>query len=451
MNYRSLTLAIAMTSVVALGQATPALAKMTPAEIERLGADLTPIGAEKTGNKDGTIPAWTGGLSTPPAGWTAGQPYVDPFAGEKPQFTVTAANAEQYKDKLSAGEFELLKRYSNFKMSVYPSHRTAAFPAKLLDQVKAQAAAIDLENGGVKNATIGYFPFPAPKSGLEVVWNHLLRYTGGGTDDQYDTFLVRSSGDYSKFGLREQRIGAINMDSPKPGELARYLSYYTHPASLEGTVYLVHEPIDQVNNSRAAWIYNAGQRRVRRAPDLAYDMISDGSEGMYLMDQWEAYNGAPDRYDWKLLGKKEVIVPYNTYKIQDKSLKYADIIQKNTVNPDHMRYELHRVWVVEGTLKEGANHLYGKRTFYIDEDSWSLLLEDAYDNRGGLWRVGLHGVSQVYDAQVPLYDFHLWHDLTSGGYALAGISNETKSIRKVGITGRMSDFEADALRRLGTK
>lgn len=428
-----------------------AQAKLSRAEIDRLGADLTPVGAEKAASKDGAIPAWNGGLATPPPGWSPGQPYADPYAGEAALFTITGSTADSYKDKLSTGELDLLKRYPGFRMTVYPTHRTVGYPSRITDQLKAQAEGTELDGIAIKNVTSAYFPFPIPKSGVEVMWNHLLRYAGGGIEDDADTFLVRGSGDYSKFGLRLKRIYASNFDSPKPGEFNRYLSFYTSPASLEGTVYLVHDPVDLVNASRAAWIYNAGQRRVRRAPDLAYDMITDGSEGMYVVDQVDAYNGAPDRYDWKLLGKKEVFVPYNTYRMGDKRLKYSDIIQKNTINPDYVRYELHRVWVVEGTLKEGSKHLYGKRVFYVDEDSWSVLLEDAYDTRGGLWRVGLHGLVQFYDAQVPQYSFNLWHDLTSGGYALYGINNESRAIRKVGITGKVNDFEPDALRRLGTK
>jgi len=449
---RSTTLILAA-GVLAATLALPCLgeAKTSRADLDRLGADLTPVGAEKAGNKDGTIPAWDGGLTALPAGWSPGQQYADPFAAEKPLFTITAQTAEQYKDRLSPGQLELFKRYPAFKMAVYPSHRTVGFPAKVTAEVKAQAEQTELDGQAIKNLSTAYFPFPVPKTGVEVVWNHLLRYAGGGVEDHGDTFLVRPSGDYSKFGLKLRRIYESNLDPQKPGELSRYLSFYTDPASLEGTVYLVHDPVDMIHDSRAAWIYNAGQRRVRRAPDLAYDMITDGSEGMYVVDQIDGYSGAPDRFDWKLVGKKEVYVAYNTYRMGDKSLKYDDIIHKNTINPDNVRYELHRVWVVDGTLKEGAKHLYGRRTFYIDEDSWTLLLEDAYDTRGGLWRVGLHGLVQFYDAQVPQYSFNLWHDLTSGGYSLYGINNERKAFRRVGITGKANEFEPDALRRLGTK
>ncbi len=250
----------------------------------------------------------------------------------------------------------------------------------------------------------------------------------------------------------EIRIFNENMDEPQDNRLLNYLNWFTAPATLQGTVFLVWEPVDQVKESRSAWIYNAGQRRVRRAPDLSYDNINDGTEGLRTTDQYDAYNGAPDRYDWKLVGKKEIYVAYNAYELGDKSLKYKeDIIRKNTVNPEHMRYELHRVWVLDATLKKGSKHIYGRRTFYLDEDSWNVLMEDAYDTRGGLWRVGIHPLVQYYDAKVPWYRANIWHDLSNGSYLLNHLDNEMKTVWEFGVKGKMSDFQPDSLRRYGTK
>jgi Protein of unknown function (DUF1329) len=419
-------------------------------DFSRLGKDLTPIGAERAGNADGTIPAWEGGLTQPPPGWKPEQGYIDPFAGDKPLFTINSENMAQYAAKLSPGMQALLKKYpERFRMNVYATRRTAALPKEVTDRVREQAPKVELNGFGLKNLGGSTTPFPIPDNGLEVIWNHLVRYVGGGTTRIGHSFPVRSNGDYFKIGFRATRIYAQNMADPEPNRLFYALGYFTEPATLRGTIFLVHEPVDQVAEQRSAWIYNAGQRRVRRAPDLNYDGVNDGSEGMFVTDQVDAYNGAPDRFEWKLLGKREMYVPYNTYKLSDKSLKYKQIIGKETLNADLMRYELHRVWVVEGTLKQGQRHVYGKRTFYIDEDSWSVLSEDAYDNRGGLWRVALHGLMQFYDAQVPWYRFGIIHDLTSGGYMLGGLDNETKEPIQFGVKGRLSDFQPDALRRLG--
>jgi hypothetical protein len=441
---------VATLLLVALSFAPAMTGVAAERDFSRLGKDLTPIGAERAGNADGTIPAWEGGLTQPPAGWTPQQGYVDPFPNDKPLFTITAQNAAQYEAKLTTGTQALLKKYpQNFRMNVYPTRRTAALPKEVTDRVLSQAPKVQLNGFGLRDLGGSTTPFPIPSSGLEVIWNHLVRWTGGGTERTAHSFPVRAGGDYYKIGFRSQRIYAQNMADPEPNRLFYALGYFTEPATLRGTIFLVHEPVDQVAEQRSAWIYNAGARRVRRAPDLNYDGINDGSEGMIVTDQVDAYNGAPDRYDWKLLGKRELYIPYNTYKIGDKSVRYKDIIGKNTINADLVRYELHRVWVVEGTLKPGKRHIYAKRTFYIDEDSWSVVSEDAYDTRGGLWRVALHGMVQYYDALVPWYRFGIVHDLSSGGYITGGFDNEIKDPIQFGVKGKLSDFQPDALRRLG--
>jgi len=438
-------------AAVLIGIAAPASAKLTDAEIARLGADLTPVGAEKAGNKDGTIPAWSGGLCAPPSGWSAAQGYVDPFAGDKVLFTITKANAGQYKDKLTPGTLAMLNKYDNFKMNVYQTRRTACYPQQVYDNVKAQAGKVELQGFGIANRGPSTVPFPIPKSGMEAIWNHTMRYLGGGVSRDYNSFPVRANGDYYKIGVHEFRIFNENMDPPQDNLLLGFLSYFLAPATLEGTVFLVHEPVDQVKQSRSAWIYNAGQRRVRRAPDLAYDNVNDGTEGLRTTDQFDAYNGAPDRFDWKIVGKKEIYVPYNSYKLASKSLKYKDMIEKNTPKADLLRYELHRVWEIEASLKAGSKHVYGKRVFYLDEDSWSVLYEDAYDTRKQLWRVSMFPLIQFYDAKVPWYRANIWHDLSNSSYLFSNIDNEIKTPWKFGEKGKWGDFQPDSLRRIGTK
>ncbi len=439
-----------VTSIVAaLALASAHMAIAAP-DFSRLGKDLTPVGAERAGNADGTIPAWEGGLMQPPAGWTPQQGYIDPFPGDKPLFTIDSSNVAQYEAKLTKGQAALLRKHpQNFRMDVYPTRRTVGYPKAVNDKVIAQAGKTSLQGFGLQNLNGSTTPFPIPDNGLEATWNHLVRYLGGGIARAGHSFPVRANGDFFKIGFRSQRIYASNVENVEPNRLFYALGYFTEPATLRGTIFLVHEPVDQVAEQRSAWIYNSGQRRVRRAPDLAYDGINDGSEGLLTTDQVDGYNGAPDRYEWKLLGKRELYVPYNSYKLSSKSLKYKDLIKARSLNPDYVRYELHRVWVVEGTLKPGQRHVYGKRTFYLDEDSWSVLAEDAYDTRGELWRVAMHGLLQAYDAQVPFYRYGIYHDLNSGGYLVGGLDNEVKEPIQFNVKAKVGDFQPDALRRLG--
>ena len=324
--------AVAAAAVALLGISLPAAAKISDAEIARLGTDLTPVGAEKAGNKDGSIPAWNGGLCAPPAGWTQGKGgFVDPFASEKPLFTITKANAAQYKDKLTPGTLAMLNKYANFSMPVYPSHRTACHPKEVYETAKAEAGKIELAGWGLNGRVRSTVPFPIPKNGLEVIWNHELRYLGGGLYRLYNQLPVRPNGDFYKIEAEEYRIFNQNIDPSQDNLMFAYLDRNLAPATLEGNTTLVHEPVDQVKQQRSAWQYNSGSRRVRRAPELGYDNIGNASDGLRTFDQVDMYNGSPDRYDWKLVGKKELYIPYNAYRLDDKSLKYKDMVQKNVL------------------------------------------------------------------------------------------------------------------------
>ena len=161
------------------GLASPAMAGISADQIARLGQDLTPLGGERAGNADGTIPEWTGGITEPPAGYTVGEHHRDPYADDQPLFVISAANLDEHRDRLSIGHQRKLETYPSFTMPVYPTRRSAAVPQRIYDATRETAATAKLvdDGNGVGDAVIG-IPFPIPENGLEVIWNHLLRYRG---------------------------------------------------------------------------------------------------------------------------------------------------------------------------------------------------------------------------------------------------------------------------------
>lgn len=432
-------------------------AKISAEEAARLGGDqLTPVGAERAGNADGSIPAWTGGIKELPAGYSPGDRLVDPYAGDKPLFTITAQNHEQYAQYLSPGQIALLKRYPDtFRMPVYPSRRSALLPEKEYKLIKEGATVTEMVEGG--NGLVNFVanvPFPIPQEALHVIWNHIVRYRTPMTlQRRYTQIPVQSNGSFAPVLFEEEAIFANRVpDNPYPNRLFVFLQRILAPARLEGDVLLIHENIDQVAEPRAAWLYNAGQRRVRRAPNIAYDGPGTASDGLRTADDLDMYNGAPDRYNWELKGKREMIIPYNSYKLWDGDLKYTDIIQPGHMKPELLRYEKHRVWVVESTLKSDARHIYARRTFYVDEDSWQISIIDHYDGRGELWKVHEGHPIVHYQAKIPWLAAETLHDLISGRYLVIGLDNEEgKYTYDFDFDTGFENFTPQALRRAGRR
>jgi len=437
--------------------ASSVMAAVSPEEAAKLGTSLTPLGAEKAGNADGSIPEWTGGLKTDVAPLKNGH-LTNPFKDEQPKFVITAQNAEQYKDKLTAGQMAMFKRYpETYKIRVFPTHRSVAVPDEIYEAAKKSAVNTELVEGGngIANFTDSrYYAFPIPKNGLEVVWNHITRYLGGNVRRNIVQATPQTNGSYTMVHFEDEVAFPLGMTDLDPERAKNALLFFkqrvTAPSRLAGNVLLVHDSLDQVKEPRQAWIYNAGQRRVRRAPQVAYDGPGTASDGMRTTDNFDMFSGAPDRYDWKLIGKKELYIPYNSYEIASSDLKYKDIIKAGHVNQDLARYELHRVWEIEATLKSGERNIYAKRRFFVDEDSWTIVQSELYDGRGQLWRVGEAHSLQYYQHKVPAYAFEALYDIISGRYIAIGMSNEEKP-HEYGYRASARDFTPAALRNAGVR
>ncbi|MDH4555909.1 DUF1329 domain-containing protein [Pseudomonas sp. BN417] len=437
---------------------TPTLAGISPEDAARLGADLTTMGAEKAGNADGSIPAWSGKwLGAPPhlnyGG--SGSQYPDPYADEKPLFVITAQNMAQYADQLSEGQKALFQRYPNsFRMPVYPSHRDFRYSPDVERKIAANAINAKLvhEGNGVTGA-IGASPFPIPKNGHELMWNLNLPARAWKEDAVYKMALVLANGNRVYESL-DYKILSV-WDSPAEtvesldGRQAYALLTTLEPTRKKGEIILAHSFTDPISSPSQSWQYLPGNRRVRRAPTVAYD-TPYGAGGFRVMDEDRLFNGAPDRYDWKLVGKQEIYVPYNNYKLDDPSLKLDDLLATSGhVNPEYMRYERHRAWVLEANLKPGKRHIYRKRVIYIDEDSWIGLLADNYDGKGNLWRSNMQTTVYAYDLNGFQARVAIFHDLIAGSYLADRLLDGQRPAKL-----NSSDIEADYfttanLRKLG--
>ncbi|MEJ8857325.1 DUF1329 domain-containing protein [Variovorax robiniae] len=442
-----------LAGLIAAQSAFVAQAAISADEAKALGSTLTPVGAEKAGNKDGTIPAWTGGLTKAPADFKAGDGVrPNPFAGEKPRLVIDAKNMAEYADKLTDGAKTLLQKNPGFRIDVYPTHRTVAFPKYVTDNTAKSAITAKTTNDGrsIEGVHAG-FPFPIPKTGYEAMWNHLVRFNGQSYEAKYRNLNVDASGRpaLATEGVSVQDFPFWDPSKTDADTYWRIKLTYSGPARRAGEALMIIDPLDTGSKDRRAWSYLPGQRRVKVAPDLSFDTPNPGTAGATVFDDTFIFNGSMDRFDFKLVGKKEMIVPYNAYGAVYQA-KQDDLVKPNNLNPDLVRWELHRVWVVEATLREGKRHAYAKRTFYLDEDSWAALASDNYDARGQLYRAGFAYMAPSYDLPAPYTDMFGHYDFVSRVYSLTGFIAETGGLRH---TKALPDREwtADSLAGSGVR
>ncbi len=419
-----LSAAQVLVGLVAVGSvlmfAGTAFGAISADEAKLLGTTLTKIGAEKAGNADGSIPEYTGGNISPPASYEKGSGLrPNPYSDEKRLLSIDAKNMDKFKDNLTEGTKGLMKKYPSFRIDVYPTHRSVAFPKFVEDNTikAAQTANLSDENLSLNDAHAA-FPFPIPKSGIEVMWNHQVRYYGFHTETLIDTFVTNSAGRNVLVNTGDNWIEIPYWnESDDTGQYFKIRTDIRAPNRRAGEKILAIDPINYSKNDRRAWQYLPGQRRTRLAPDIAYDTPDTTVAGQATYDDLFIYNGRMDRYDYKLVGKKEIYIPYNAY-TATYGTKSDELLGSNHLAPDFVRWELHRAWVVEATLKPGKRHLYHKRIFYVDEDSWTALASDQFDRSGALYRTNFALMAPSYELPAPNALTQVLYDLIANTYSL---------------------------------
>lgn len=405
----------------AQGEVTlPSSATLMPSS----GAALTPVGAEAGGNAEGSIPAWTGGLQRAqwPARYQPGMRLVDPYGAEQPLFTISRDNLAQYRARLSAGHLALFAKYPDYRMAVYPAHRSVSYPKAIYDASQANLGkARLLGSDALENARLG-FPFPQPKSGVEIMWNHRARYRGNTLQMQSTQVVMAADGEQERVLKQTEHILARYANTASPADLKQdntllyYLTWFGKSKSGIDFVALVHESANSLEQPRNIWVIPEGVPKMFRVPPVGYDQPFPGAGGLMFLDMVDMYNGAFDRYVWKLSGKRELYIPYNAYALSDGRYRYAQLLGPHFLNPAAARYELHRVWVIEATERGGKRHTFGKRTFYVDEDSWNVVLVENEDHDGQLWRFQEGHLLPAYNAQAANCAPVLTYDLKTGRY-----------------------------------
>jgi hypothetical protein len=424
------------------------------ADASLLGSKLTPLGSDPSASSDGTIPAWTGGITSPPAGYVKGEDHIDPYADDKVLFSITAENLAKHKHRLSTGQQAMFARHpQSYRMDIYPTRRSCSLPEAVYEATKENAKNAQLLNDGnnIGGARIGV-PFPIPQSAVEIYWNHNFHWHGYRYHAKTSGAGVEPNGSINRIVREDWRYNFYADPNMSLDELENrqydWMGIWTSPPRFNGAGFSMTNTIDQTVQPREGSMFRPDLRKIVRATPSAttYDGPLSTSAGLRQNDNMFLFSGAPDRYHWKIVGKREIYVPYNAYKASSTANEPADLMTPNHLNPDFLRYELHRVWEIEATGKPGINMTYSRRTFYVDEDSWIFLEADLYDDEGELTRVQHAFIKNYYEAPACVLEFDVMYDLASGRYNVDHIKNEYGPA-DLDYDLRQRDFGSSALKR----
>ncbi len=414
----------------------------------------TPMGSLIAGDgKD--IPRWEGGLTQVPEGFD--DHYIDPFKQDTPNFYIDNTNVDQHKERLSDGQIALLKKHPEYRFPIYDARRTAAYPQSVYDALKGNVDTAELlpRGTGVKQSRLTS-PFPDATTGEEMIWNHILRYRGTNSKATLTDAVIYDSGATKIMRKGIEIYGVYSnediSESKRKNKIFLRKTKNFSPPSVAGQMTLIHETLDQVLSPRKAWYYAPGQRRVRRTPDLEYADELFNSDGFKTVDQVDLFNGAPDLYQWKVIGKTVKYIPYNSYRMTGEDVSPESLLGEKTINSKNTRYEPHRVWHIEAVLREGITHQYVKRVFYIDEDSWQIALADEYEEKDGpVWRYSEAHSINFYDLPVVWTAGNITYDLKKGGYYAEWLITNKDKAPNFDVKLNKRNFTSSAMRREGKR
>jgi hypothetical protein len=427
---------LAGTSLATAATLRPAVAQ-TAADPSLLTTSLTPMGAERAGNADGSIPAWTGGLTAPAL--PGDQPVAAHlFEDEQPLYTVSADNIAQYEDLLTeATKYQIQKQ--GLVLNVYKTHRTGAAPQYVYDNTAKNVTRAQLDPRGGRfgfTGAVGGAPFPIINTaepevgGSQLIWNHLTAWVGYSDMTNFAPGMVVIDGQVILVnGQVARTVYPYYAPDVTPENFDGYYSkghyYYKAPGSVVGQEQLVWHSTNVNVNPDIVWTLLNGQGRVRKAPNEQYDTPNPSSNGIASLDESSCFYGNPSQYDWTVAGKKEMLVPYNCNKQLFATMQ--ELCGNHFINPEYMRWEKHRVWIVDANLHPGIHNVNIRRRFYIDEDSWYALLGEGYDAQGNMvkgyaiYNGCIPSVPTTCEQIMAVYNFISGNACYNGNYGWADI------------------------------
>lgn len=391
---------------------------------------LTVMGAEQAGNEAQSIPPWTGGITQAPPGYEVGKTHPNPFPEDEVLFTIDFGNMAEFADQLSSGHKAMMEKHPNtYKLKIYPSRRSASHPQRILEHTQKYAPqARIVDNGAGIEGIVQGIPFPQPANGRQAIWNSLVSFKGGSVKRYVNSAAPTDKGKYQlsvvlqeiMFPRQVADAALENFD----GILARGINYVKAPSKAAGVMLLFHNNLNSVEQERKAWAYAPQKRRVKRAPGVDGNTPAAASNGIHLIDQNGMFSGKITNFTWQLSGKKEMYVPYNAYPLHSDAITPDDIIKPGHMNQQLGRYELHRVWVVEATRKEGIDHPHRRRVYYIDEDSWRILVAEHFDDSDQLDRFSESHTINYYEVPVLASTLNAFYKLDTRRYFIQGLDNQ---------------------------
>lgn len=415
-------LARILLSSLCLFSLLPSLARAA----EVAAPSLTPMGAELGGNADGSIPAWAGDNGGPANRSTPAQ-------------QVSRDNVDAYLTLLSPGQRALLEALpDSFRMPVYGARRGYAPPAAFAADTAANAGRARLGDDGTISGLAAGLPFPGlgdsrggglssnASAGLAAIWNHRLRWRGIGRERRYQQVAVSTEGVLTPLSVREDSrfLRGLDADRDKAAPLLlQQLFGIITPARLAGAVKLSHERID---GSISAWqrspIDGAGGESFNATSEAGGDTPVIGSDGLYTEDQREGYAGDPTRWRWTLIGKRDLLVPYHADNLHARGRPLGSVLGARHPDSSVLRYERHRVWQLEARLNPDDTGIWPRRTYYLDEDSWQVLLVEHYNRDDRVERLQEVHVRLAGDVLLPAVE--VIYDLPGRRYFVTGLETE---------------------------